>query len=255
MRLDKHLVDNHDFEARHQAQNAIKDGHVTVDGTVVLKPAFNVTPTMEIKVLTSVNPYVSRGGLKLKKALEAFNVEFQGLNVIDIGASYGGFSDCALQAGANHVFAIDVGDNQMHPKLKEHPNITLREKTNFLSLQKADLKAVDYAIMDVSFTSSVPLIVHLKSLKDIPLIVLVKPQFESHLNRKKNIIKHPADHLKILKHYLRRLQDKNIFIHRLIPSPIKGQGGNLEFLAWIKNSQGLDISDLKAIVDAAHKEA
>lgn len=254
MRLDKFLVENQYFTARHQAQNAIKDGHISVDGNVILKPAFSVEHTMTIKVLNSVNPYVSRGGLKLEKALKTFDIKLKGLNIIDIGASFGGFSDCVLQAGANHVLAVDVGVNQMHPKLKAHPKLTLKEQTNFLSMQKAVLQSVDFAVMDVSFTSSVPLIEHLKSLKDIPLIVLIKPQFEGRFKHKKGIIKHKNEHLKILKNYLRRLQDKNIAITQLMPSPIKGQMGNIEFLALIDHARGIDEARLATIVDAAHKE-
>ncbi len=255
MRLDKYLVENGYFETRHQAQNAIKDGHVTIDSRVVMKPAFKVTKTHQIELLSTVNPYVSRGGLKLQTAIELFDLDVRNKAILDIGASHGGFTDCLLNHGAQAVLAIDVGRDQLHASLRKDERVTLMEETNFLSLSETKIKAFDAAVMDVSFTSSIPLITYLFSIKPMPLVVLIKPQFEQNANTHKGMIKHRRVHVNILNHYIETLAKQEIFIQKLIPSPIRGSGGEIEFLGYFDEQNKPATMAVKSVVDRAYEEA
>ena len=130
MRLDKYLVDNGYFDSRTKAQNEIKEGNVLIDGKAVLKPNFEYNGG-DI-VISNQMPYVSRGGYKLKGAIDMFNLDFNGKVVLDIGASTGGFTDCALQHGAKKVYSVDVGSDQLHHTLKDNPQVISMENTNIL---------------------------------------------------------------------------------------------------------------------------
>ncbi len=231
MRLDLFLYQRGDFSSRHQATIAIKNGAVSINKKVVMKPAFKVSPTDQIDYVKPLNPFVSQGGLKLQHAIEHFDLCLENNVVLDIGASTGGFSDCALSYGAQHVYAVDVGSNQLHPTLKAHEKVTVMEQTNFLDLSNKDFPTIDFISCDVSFVSSLKILSHIKEHFDnIEVLMLIKPQFETKKTPKSGVIKDPLLHEEVLKDYLEDVTMLGFTISGLEPSPIKGQSGNIEFL-------------------------
>ncbi len=240
-RLDVVLVEKGLSPSREKAKELLKNGQVTVDGVRVQKPAFLVGEDSRVAVTGEVNPYVSRGGLKLKKAIDTFHLDMTGKTCLDIGASTGGFTDCMLQHGASHVAAIDVGTDQLVQKLREDPRVTSLEQTNIRSLtpealleltdwgQKADLASVDVSFisLDKVLPSLLPL------LKEDGLVVcLIKPQFEAGraaLN-KKGIVKDPKVHERVLKNILELASSLSLSVKGLTYSPIRGPEGNIEYL-------------------------
>ncbi len=251
MRLDHYLVATDMFSSRHKAQIEIKAGSITVNGKTIVKPAHQLHPDDDVKIIDTFNPFVSKGGLKLKHALKVFNQRVERLTVCDIGSSTGGFTDVLLNHGAHHVHAIDVGFNQMVEPLKNHPQVSLQEGMNFLHTQTTDFPVIDLAVMDLSFTSSIPHISHAKTMFNCPIIVLVKPQFESLKTPKSGVIKDKKLHLEILRDYENRLNTQNIHITAWTYSPIAGGSGNIEFFAFINDKPHQH--DLKAIIDRAHQ--
>ncbi len=234
MRLDQYLVEHAEVGSRHRAKLIIKAGAVKVNGDVITKPAHQVKPGDEVNIIKEVNPYVSQGGLKLAWALKTFNIDLTNHTVLDVGSSTGGFTDCALKHGAKHVLAVDVGTLQLAPSLRQDQRVTVMENTNFLAVDSTLLNLVTFAVMDVSFTSSIPLVKHLRTLKpDIPIIVLIKPQFEGAKTNKKGVVKHATIHKHVLKEYLSQLNSANIAVKDLTVSNTPGQSGNKEFLLYL----------------------
>lgn len=253
MRLDVYLVTRGDFTSRHRAQSEIKSGSLKVNGKITMKPSTQVSDADEVVLNTIKNPYVSQGGLKLEQALQVFHIDMQGRQVLDVGSSTGGFSDCALKHGAKVVHAVDVGTLQLHGDLRVDDRVHLHEQTNFLNTDASCFShAIDLVVMDVSFTSSLPLVHHAwQMFEGVEMVVLVKPQFENIERTKKGVIRHPKTHERILEQYSRHLETLGIPHTELVPSPIKGQRGNIEFLLHINHeNQSLNIKD---IVSKAHK--
>lgn len=234
MRLDQYLKEHAYFESRHKASIAIKNGAVSVNDRVVKKPSFLVPLTPKIEFVKSVNPYVSQGGLKLEKAIHDFIIDFNDKTVLDIGASSGGFTDCAIVHGAKKVFALDVGTNQLHPKIKDNTDVIVMENTNFLATKHHEFRDIDITVCDVSFISGLKILNHLNSIGiNHEIVILIKPQFESLNTPKSGVIKNPKMHVKILRHYLDSVVHMGFTISGLTPSPIKGQSGNKEFLLYL----------------------
>lgn len=152
MRLDQYLIDRQFFKTRTKAQEAIKAGAVQVNGKIVLKANTAIEDGALIEIIKEVHPYVSRGGLKLEAAIQAFNLSFSDRIVLDIGASTGGFTDCALKHGAKRVYACDVGSNQLDDCLRNNEAVVVMEQTNILDVESLP-DAIDYIVMDVSFVS------------------------------------------------------------------------------------------------------
>lgn len=255
MRLDVYLVTRGDFTSRHRAQSEIKSGSIKVNGTPTVKPSTQVKDTDDVVLDTLKNPYVSQGGLKLDHALQIFQIDMDGRTVLDVGSSTGGFSDCALKHGASEVHAVDVGTLQLHGTLRVDYRMHLHEQTNFLNTGVSLFsKGVDLVVMDVSFTSSLPLIHHAwQMFENVEMVVLVKPQFENIERSKKGVIRHPKTHERVLEQYIGQLETLGIPHTNLVPSPIKGQHGNTEFLLHInRKNQSFNI---KEIVSKAHKGA
>jgi 23S rRNA (cytidine1920-2'-O)/16S rRNA (cytidine1409-2'-O)-methyltransferase len=250
MRLDQALVKRGLFESRHQAQTEIKHARIKVNGSIVLKPSHTVIEEDEITLLEAYNPYVSQGGLKLEKALKTFNVSLTSKRVLDIGASTGGFTDCALKHGASHVTTIDVGTSQIHQSLMMSPHTTVFEQTNFLEVSDTLITAHDFITMDVSFTSSIPLVKHAYTTYQGEMIVLLKPQFEIYKPAQKGVIRDQKTHTDIINTYQNTLNEYNLYIKDITYSPIKGQKGNIEFLLLI--SQTTHYISAKDITQAAH---
>ena len=155
MRLDKYLIEHNFFSSREKAQTAIKHNTVKVNGTIVTKASLDIHDDMTVEVIDIFNKFVSMGGLKLEKAIEDFELDFQGKQVLDIGSSTGGFTDCALQNGAAHVTAIDVGTNQLVEKLRNDDRVLSLENKDFRDLLPSDVdnRRYDFIVSDVSFIS------------------------------------------------------------------------------------------------------
>lgn len=183
MRLDKYLIENNFFTSREKAQKAIKHNTVKVNGTIVTKASLDITETMEAEVIDIFNKYVSMGGLKLEKAIEDFELNMQGKTVLDIGASTGGFTDCALQHGAEFVVSVDVGSNQLVESLKNDPRVLSLENKDFRELTPADInnRTFDFIVSDVSFISLTYILPYCRQFlkPDGIMMFLIKPQFEA----------------------------------------------------------------------------
>ncbi len=249
MRLDVYLTEKGYFKTRSRAQNEIKEGHVLVNSKKE-KASYQVEEN-DVITLTNVIPYVSRGGLKLEKAIKCFNLDFKDKTVLDIGASTGGFTDCALKNGAKKVYAVDVGSDQLDESLKKDERVISLENTNILDTDIKDY--IDYLVMDVSFVSILHLVDAIKKyLNDTnKLICLIKPEFESKELNKKGVIKDKKAHIKILNDVYRALAENGLFINELDYSPIKGGSGNIEFISVIETKYKSNI-DINKVVNNAH---
>lgn len=251
MRLDLLLVEKGLFSSRNKAQAAILDNAIYVDDKLANKPSLDIPEDSKIEIKKEVCPFVSRGGYKLLEAIKVFNLDFTDKVIVDIGASTGGFTDCALQNNAKKVYAIDVGTNQLDPKLKNDPRVISLENTNILDIEGFDEK-IDYFVMDVSFVSIEYLLPGLNNLiNDSKLVCLIKPQFElgkAHI--KNGVVKDRKLHLKVLNQVNEALEKYNLGIKKLIPSPILGGSGNKEFLALIERNVKTNIN----FIEVCNKE-
>jgi 23S rRNA (cytidine1920-2'-O)/16S rRNA (cytidine1409-2'-O)-methyltransferase len=256
-RLDILLVQKGYYPSREQAQRAIMAGLVFVDNELQIKAGTKYRVDSDILVKGEIHPYVSRGGLKLEKAIEEFSIDLQQKVVIDIGASTGGFTDCALQNGASYVYAIDVGYGQLAWKLRNDDRVNVMERTNFRYLRPEDLAGPvpTFATIDVSFISLSVIMSTLTTLlpTQSEVVALIKPQFEAGKDQvgKKGIVRDKAIHRQVLQKTTRIFQQEGFTISGLIPSPIRGGKGNIEFLAYlIKETEQLP-SDQEIKIDRA----
>ena len=238
MRLDIFLVENGYFNSRQKAQNAIKDGAVSVNGKIVTKSNYECVDFDDISILKETNHYVSRGGYKLEAAIKEFYLDFKDKIILDIGASTGGFTDCALKHGAKLVYAVDVGTDQLDDSLKNRSDVISYEQTNVLDIDSFDHE-IDFIVMDVSFVSISKILPAIdKFLTDKNAFVcLVKPQFEVGKRFLKNgIVKDITMHIKVLENVKDALSFYNIGIEKMTVSPILGGSGNKEFLIYVKRN-------------------
>lgn len=240
MRLDKALVERLLVPSRTKAQELIKEKLVLVNGKVIDKSNYSINDSdlIEIKENDKLK-YVSRGGLKLDKAINEFNIDMTNLKVMDIGSSTGGFSDCALKHGASSIIAVDVGTDLMHESLRNHSRIDLHEKTNFKEFHSKYFKNIDMAVCDVSFISLKRIIDKIASENvKIDMVCLIKPQFECGkeiADKYKGIILNKQVHIDIIKDMINYLNEKGFYIKNLTSSPIRGGDGNIEYLTYISN--------------------
>ncbi len=232
-RIDKLLVERGLFDSRARAQAAVLAGQVTADGEVVRKPAQEVDATAEI-VARDVHPFVSRGGLKLAAGLDAFGFDPTGKRALDVGASTGGFTDVLLSRGIAHVVAVDVGHAQFHARLRDRPEVTLLEGTDIRRLTPEQVgPPVNLIVIDVSFISLA--LVLLPALgfaaPQAELVALVKPQFEAGPALvRKGLVRDPSVHAAVCAKVEAQVSALGWQLKGLIPSPIAGGDGNLEFL-------------------------
>lgn len=244
MRLDLYLTENGYAPSRQRAKSMIESGAVEIDGATVTKPSFFVTCGEHSVSVKDPLIYVSRGGLKLEAALDAFSVDPQGLVALDIGASTGGFTDCLLQRGALRVYAVDAGEKQLAKKLLDDPRVVSYEHLNARALTPEQIggNTVDLAVMDVSFISSTYIIPRIPALLGGKgcFISLIKPQFEvgRGMLGKGGIVKDPAAHLAAITRVYDCAVSCGFSLSGLILSPIKGGDGNREFLAGFELSEG-----------------
>ena len=255
-RIDTVLVNRGFFESRTRAQTAIMEGTVLVNELKITKPGTPVPPDAEIRIIGDQLPYVSRGGLKLEKAAEAFGLSFAGKTVLDIGASTGGFTDCALQKGAIKVFSVDVGYGQLAWKLRQDPQVVNLERKNARYLTLEDIgEQVDLVTFDVSFIALEKVVGAAYSLlKDGgELVALIKPQFEAgRENVKKGVVRSPEIHIEVLNRVTAMLKGLGFRVLALTFSPIRGPKGNIEYLVYaIKSNQEGEALEVSALVNAA----
>lgn len=237
-RIDVLLVERGFFDSREKAKKALMAGLVLVDNEPIDKSGMKVPRLADIKVKGAVHPYVSRGGLKLEKAIKTFGIDMNGQVMLDIGASTGGFTDCALQHGAAYVYAIDVGTNQLDWSLRQHEQVKVMEKTNFRYLEPSQLEGPEptFASIDVSFISLKLILPTLATLmkKGSGVVALIKPQFEAGRDKvgKSGVVREPGVHLDVLKSVLAMASELGYELRDMTFSPITGGEGNIEFLAY-----------------------
>ena len=259
-RLDVLLVSRGLAETRTKAQAIIMSGDVYVGGQKADKPGMSYEDTVEIEVRGQACPYVSRGGLKLEKALRDFGVDPAGYVCSDSGASTGGFTDCLLQQGAKKVFAIDVGYGQLAWKIRSDPRVVTMERTNIRYVTPEQLgEPLDLSVIDVSFISLKLVLPTIKTLlrpEAGQVLCLIKPQFEAGKEKvgKKGVVRDPAVHREVLETFVATARDLGFTILNLTFSPVKGPEGNIEFLAHLTLASGTEnIPDLTALVAQAHE--
>lgn len=256
-RLDLILIDRGLFPSREQARTAIMTGRVLVKGEKQTKAGTAVDVEAKIEITGQDKPFVSRGGLKLDKAVKEYGLDLQDKIVIDIGASTGGFTDCALQNGAVKVYAVDVGYGQLAWSLRQDERVVVLEKTNarYLTEEQIPEKA-DLITTDASFISLKKLIPHLIAfLKDDGLfVVLIKPQFEAGREKvgKKGVVRDPQTHVEVITDLLLFFAAQELTVRELTYSPIRGPEGNREYLAVLaKGRAEPDIAMVPSLVEEA----
>ena len=259
-RLDVLLVEQGYADSRTKAQAIIMSGNVYVDGQKADKPGVSYEENISLEVRGATCPYVSRGGLKLEKALRDFGVDPTGFVCSDSGASTGGFTDCLLQQGAKKVFAIDVGYGQLDWKIRSDPRVVVMERTNVRYVTPEQLgEPLDLSVIDVSFISLrivLPVIKTFLKPKSGQVLCLIKPQFEAGKEKvgKKGVVRDPAVHQEVLDDFVALTKEVGFTILGLTFSPVKGPEGNIEFLAHLTLSDRPGIEpDTSKVVENAHQ--
>ena len=261
-RLDIFLVKNNFFETREKAKIAIMEGNIYVNNLKEDKPGTIIKVDSNVEFRGNKMKYVSRGGYKLEKAIETFNIDCIKDNIcIDIGSSTGGFTDCMLQYGAKKVYAIDCGTNQLDYKLRCDSRVQVFENVNarYVTSDIFEDDNISFVTMDVSFISIkkiIPTLINVLN-KNVNYMCLIKPQFEADKNDigKKGLIKDKEIHLKICNDILDFLLKLNLSILNFTYSPIKGQTGNIEYLIYFTDAKVLNVineNDIKSVVDESH---
>ena len=244
------------FCSREKARYYIKNGDVSVNGTVIEKPSYDVSEKDGIEIRDSIG-FVGKGGLKLKKAIESFRLNFFDKTVLDVGTSTGGFTDCALQNGAKKVYAVDVGHGQLDPKLASNDRVVNFEGRNILDISPENIDKTDIVVSDVSFVSIKKILFHISNFIDEygQIICLVKPQFEVGKKRLKNgVVSDEKTHVEVVSDILDYAESLGLTVSGLDFSPIKGGEGNIEFLLYLtKNSALKTTTDIKTTVRKAHE--
>ncbi len=259
-RLDSLVYDRGLAPSREKARAMVLAGEVRVNGKLVDKAGTKIDPEAEISVETNRLKYVSRGGFKLEGAIDDFQLDFTGKTVLDVGASTGGYTDCALQNGAKLVTALDVGYGQIDWTLRNDPRVRVMERTNIRYVTPEDLgEQADIITMDVSFISTTLIFPVLTGLikEDGAIVSLIKPQFEAGRDKvgKKGVVRDPEVHIEVLKHCINAAQKEGLVCADLSYSHITGPEGNIEFFIYLKKNIS-PLADLEqrihAVVESAH---
>jgi 23S rRNA (cytidine1920-2'-O)/16S rRNA (cytidine1409-2'-O)-methyltransferase len=246
-RLDLLLVKQGLAASREKAKSLIMSGVVFAKGARLEKPGMELDENTLLELKGEKQAFVSRGGLKLAKAIEAFQLNFHGLIVADIGASTGGFTDCVLQNGAARVYAIDVGYGQLDWKLRIDQRVISMERINARYLNESSLpEKMDWIVSDVAFISIIKIFPAMCAIlkENGQMLILIKPQFEAGREKvgKKGVVKDPAVHCQVLHNVLEEAQRIGFEIKGLDFSPIRGPEGNIEYLAWLSRPGSTDKS-------------
>ena len=259
-RLDVLLVKRGLAESREKAKAVIMSGIVYVDGQKEDKAGQTFADTANIEVRGSTLKYVSRGGLKLEKAMECFDVSVKDKVCMDIGASSGGFTDCMLQNGAKKVYAVDVGHGQLAWKLRNDTRVVVMEKANIRYVKPEDIgESIDFASIDVSFISLskvLPAAYNLLGERG-EIVALIKPQFEAGREKvgKKGVVREKSTHIEVIQNCFAYAGENGFFVRELEFSPVKGPEGNIEYLYHLVKSGDIDSDiDIEAVVDTAHEK-
>lgn len=259
-RLDILLVKRGLAESREKAKAIIMSGNVFVDDQREDKAGSTFDETCNILVKGNTLKYVSRGGYKLEKAIEEYGLELQDKICMDVGSSTGGFTDCMLQNGANKVYAVDVGTNQLAWSLRQDSRVVCMEKTNIRYVTPEDIQdRIDFISIDVAFISLTKVLTPVYELlkEDGEVVCLIKPQFEAGREKvgKKGVVRDKNVHIDVIEKVIEFAESINFKVLNLNFSPIKGPEGNIEYLLYIKKTDETIIytnSVIKAIVEEAH---
>ncbi|MCI5724744.1 TlyA family RNA methyltransferase [Fusobacterium sp.] len=256
LRLDEYLVENEYYESLDLAKRNIMAGNVLINEIKKEKPGeiIEINKIKSIRVKQRDCPYVSRGGLKLEKAIKEFKIDFKDKMVLDIGASTGGFTDCALQNGAKFVYAIDVGTNQLDWKLRNNIQIKSIENKHINDLEFIDIdnEKLDILVMDISFISIKKVILNLKKFmrNDSVGIFLIKPQFEvSREFLEKGIVKDINEQKNIIEEIVNDFETKGVYLKNITVSPIRGSKGNIEYLAEFSVNIEYKVKSIKELLE------
>ncbi|MGE5583418.1 MAG: TlyA family RNA methyltransferase [Bacillota bacterium] len=259
-RVDLWLVENGYFQSREQAQRSIMAGEVFIDGKRMEKASQTVADVVEVTLAGGAQHYVSRGGLKLEKAVQSFGVTVSGRICLDAGASTGGFTDFLLQNGAAHVYAVDVGYGQLAWKLRQDSRVTVFERENIRYFDNGKLMAVpDLVTADLSFISLELVFPKFRELiaAEGDLVTLIKPQFEAGKGKvgKKGVIRDRAIHLEVLERLTVSGRNQGWFLRNLTFSPVLGPEGNIEYLGhWRLDDGTVPFTQFVTVVEAAWLE-
>jgi len=253
IRLDQLLVNKGLVSSREKGKALIMAGQVFINGERAEKPGASVHDDIVVEIKGEALPYVSRGGLKLERALQEFELDLQDKLILDIGASTGGFTDCALKNGAKKVYAVDVGYGQLAWTLRQDPRVVVMERTNARYLSTENIpEAIEGITIDASFISLRKLLAPLYELlkEDGFIVALIKPQFEAGREQigKKGVIKEQTIHRQVIQDVITHSHNLNFIVKGLTYSPIKGPQGNIEFLLWLQKAVCLN-DDNKGNID------
>ncbi|TYQ13379.1 UNVERIFIED_CONTAM: 23S rRNA (cytidine1920-2'-O)/16S rRNA (cytidine1409-2'-O)-methyltransferase [Acetivibrio alkalicellulosi] len=256
-RLDVLLVQKGYFESREKAKGSIMAGVVFVNDNKEDKPGTKVDIDSSIVIKENIHSYVSRGGLKLEKAIKVFGIDLNNKTTIDIGASTGGFTDCMLQNGATKVYAIDVGYGQLAWQLRQDSRVVCMERTNIRYVEPGQLETLaDFASIDVSFISLKKVIPQaIKLINDQgELVCLIKPQFEAGKDKvgKNGVVRDKSAHKEVVEDILAFAVDIGLKVKGVDYSPIKGPEGNIEYLVYLSKTEGELIVDVSHVIDESH---
>ncbi len=257
-RLDVLLVKRNMAESREKAKAVIMSGNVFVEGQREDKAGSTFPEEVEIEIKGNTLPYVSRGGLKLEKAVFEFHLDLKDKVCTDVGSSTGGFTDCMLQNGAKKVYAIDVGRGQLDWKLRQDERVVCMEKTNIRYVVPEDLgEPIDFSSIDVSFISLTKVLSPIKDYlkEDGRIVALIKPQFEAGREKvgKKGVVREKSTHVEVIDKVLEYAHSIGFSILGLTFSPIKGPEGNIEYLVYLKKEEKAPETDRETILDVAKK--
>lgn len=257
-RIDVLLAERGLAKSREKAKALVIAGEVTAEGRPVRSPSDIFEEEVQIEVGKDDCPYVSRGGLKLEKAMEVFALSLDKKVCMDIGASTGGFTDCMLKNGAAYVYAVDVGYGQFDWTLRNDKRVKLMERTNARYLEMQE-RPIDFVSVDVSFISLnliFPAMQRIISKDKAEAVTLIKPQFEAgreHVG-KKGVVRDAAVHEDVIAKTVSSARKYGFFLHGLTYSPIKGPNGNIEYLAYFKTEPAEVVFNISEVVAASHKE-
>lgn len=242
-RLDKYLTDMGYFETKSKAAAAILAGHVKINDEYITKAGFQINTEKEFEIVVKSMPYVSRGGFKLQKALETFDIDVKERICLDAGASTGGFTDCLLQHGAKFVYAADVGYGQLDWKIRSDNRVKVIERTNLKNCEIREIytdseEKADLLVSDLSFISLTKVLKNLKKLLSPnfhEMVLLIKPQFEAgkELVEKGGVVRDKKVHKEVIENVINFAKTLDYSIKGLTYSSIKGPSGNIEYLLWI----------------------
>lgn len=259
IRLDQLVFDLGLAESRERAKTTVMSGHVFVNGQRADKPGMQVSPDVNIEVKGTALPYVSRGGLKLEKALKVFPIDVNGKVCIDCGASTGGFTDVLLKNGAAKVYSVDVGYGQLAWSLRNDERVVNMERTNIRYISSEQIpEPLDICVMDLSFISVKLVLPAVCALlkDDAQLVCLIKPQFEAGREEvgKKGVVRDKAVHLSVIESVLSFAPTVGMTVMGLDFSPIKGPEGNREYLCYMKKGvHEAGLINAAAVVEASHE--